>query len=470
MEIVGLYCRVSTTEQMQEGYSLGEQEKRLRLYCESHGWTVGNCYTDGGFSGAKMDRPALQSLIRDVKKHAITKVVVYKLDRLSRSQRDTLYLIEDVFLKNHVDFVSMSETLDTSTPFGIAMIGILSVFAQLERETIKERMTIGRNARIADGFYKGSGNIPIGYRYVDRELLIDEYEAQKVREIFTSYAHGETLSSIARNLTTEKFRNKSWTSDHLKRIMQNPIYIGLQRWNGQELPMRTDSRIITDDLFNAVQTELQRRSQKQDKPQSQHTHTTLLGGLLWCGKCGARYAGCSDKSKGKRIHRYYCYTRLDRNHGKTEKSCDNRSWRSDALNSLVLGEIQKLTVDRSIFENTPRNEETAVKRASIESRIKEIDKQLDKIIDLYSLGTINIQTIQRRSEALNLERDQLTEQLQKIKVPSATDRTVITKALDNFTAIIDNASEDKLELYNIVRTLIKSVIVTDDEIEINWNL
>ena len=139
---VALYIRVSTQEQAKEGYSIGEQTERLEKYAQAHGWTVFKKYTDPGYSGANMQRPALKQLIQDAKSHKFEKVIVYKLDRLSRSQKDTLMIIEDILLKNDVDFVSMNENFDTSTPFGKAMIGILAVFAQLEREQIKERMKI----------------------------------------------------------------------------------------------------------------------------------------------------------------------------------------------------------------------------------------------------------------------------------------------------------------------------------------
>ena len=127
--MIALYSRVSTAEQASEGYSIGEQQSRLQSYCDAMNFKPYTLYTDAGFSGGSTDRPALQDLIRDVKNGKIEKVVVYKLDRLSRSQKDTLELIEDVFLTNGCDFVSVTENFDTATPLGRAMIGILAVFA-----------------------------------------------------------------------------------------------------------------------------------------------------------------------------------------------------------------------------------------------------------------------------------------------------------------------------------------------------
>ena len=142
MKRAAIYIRVSTQEQAQEGYSVGEQRERLIAYCKAQAWVIANIYVDGGYSGANLNRPGIQKLMDETANFDI--VLVYKLDRLSRSQRDTLYLIEEIFLPNKVDFVSMQESFDTSSPFDKAMIGLLAVFAQLERKQIKERTKIGK--------------------------------------------------------------------------------------------------------------------------------------------------------------------------------------------------------------------------------------------------------------------------------------------------------------------------------------
>lgn len=122
---VALYPRVSGHEQ-EDNYSIPEQIDRMKKYCESKDWTVYKIYTDAGYSGATLERPALQQLIRDAEQKKFDMVLVYKLDRLSRSQKDTLFLIEDVFEKYEIGFSSMTENFDTSTPHGKFIIGILS--------------------------------------------------------------------------------------------------------------------------------------------------------------------------------------------------------------------------------------------------------------------------------------------------------------------------------------------------------
>ena len=192
-------------------------------------------YIDPGYSGSNINRPAIQKLISDVKSNKIDIVVVYKLDRLSRSQKDTLYLIEDIFLKNGVDFVSMNENFDTSSAFGRAMIGILYIFAQLEREQIKERTSMGRMERAKNGYWHGGGFDPVGYNYINGELIINEYEAMQVKEIFDLFIKGYTINQISLILFdkgyTTKYGNRKYAST-VTSCLNLPLYIGKISYGG----------------------------------------------------------------------------------------------------------------------------------------------------------------------------------------------------------------------------------------------
>lgn len=164
MPTAACYVRVSTDHQ-RENYSISEQTSRLQAFCQAKDITIGKIYTDGGYSGGNLNRPALREMLSHLKEYDV--VIVYKLDRLSRSQKDTLLLIEDYFLASKVDFISVCENFDTSTPLGRAMIGMLSVFAQLEKDQITERFTMGRIARAKNGYYHGGSTAPTGYDYVE---------------------------------------------------------------------------------------------------------------------------------------------------------------------------------------------------------------------------------------------------------------------------------------------------------------
>ena len=173
-----IYIRVSTDFQAEEGYSIDAQKEQLTAYCVSKSIKNYEYYIDGGWSGSNIERPEIQRLIKDVKEDKISHVIVYKLDRLSRSQKDTLYLIEDVFNPHGVDFVSLNESMDTSTPMGRLMLGILSAFAQLERENIRLRTRMGMKERVKAGLWMGGGRVPFGYDY-DKEkgILVPNKDA-----------------------------------------------------------------------------------------------------------------------------------------------------------------------------------------------------------------------------------------------------------------------------------------------------
>ena len=231
------YVRVSTREQAEKGYSVSEQQERLKAYCLAKDWVVAQVITDPGFSGAKLERPGMQQLISLVQAKKCDAVLVWKLDRLSRSQKDTLYLIEDVFLKNGCAFVSMNENFDTSTAFGRAMVGILSVFAQLEREQIRERMAVGRVGRAKAGLFHGGGYAPIGYDYKTiaeggAGLVVNEYEAMQVREVYSLYLQGWSVNRIQKYMAARyTTKDGDWGSDATVRdVLKNPLYTGKITW------------------------------------------------------------------------------------------------------------------------------------------------------------------------------------------------------------------------------------------------
>lgn len=204
-----VYTRVSTDEQAKDGYSIDEQERRCKAQIESKGWQYVKTFSDPGVSGMKdcKDRPGLSAMLSAIEADEIDAIVIYKLDRLSRKQRYTMELIEDVIMKHHIALVSLNETLDTTTPWGRAMIGILSSFNQMECETITMRTTMGREAKAKKGGYAG-GKPPIGYTVVDGNLVIVPEEAEIVRLVFKLRNDGMTLVGIADELNRRGYRTK----------------------------------------------------------------------------------------------------------------------------------------------------------------------------------------------------------------------------------------------------------------------
>ena len=245
-----VYTRVSTAEQAMEGYSIEEQDRMCRAAIESKGWMYICTYSDPGVSGRTMDRGGLQRMLSAVKDKEIDAIVIYKLDRLSRKQRDTMTIIEDVIIENGVDLVSLNETLDTSTPWGRAMIGILSSFNQMESENIQMRTEMGRKAKFEKGGYAG-GKPPLGYRVVNGELVIDEAEAEIVRKIFEFRESGMTLMAIADKLNEMGYVTKTgnrFAHSAVQAILKNePTYRGSYRYGKGKLIEDQHEAILKED-------------------------------------------------------------------------------------------------------------------------------------------------------------------------------------------------------------------------------
>ena len=479
---VGIYIRVSTQEQADEGYSIGEQEDRLKKYANLHSWIVYKVYSDPGVSGAKIDRPALKQLIKDVEKNKISKVLVYKLDRLSRRQKDTLYLIEDIFNANNVDFISMTEQLDTASPLGRAMIGILATFAQLEREQIKERMQIGMDARSKEGLYHGGGYDPVGYDYIDGKLVVNEYEALQVKKIYELYLDGWGITTIVNYLKKHGYTEKygAWSDSAVRSVLFTDIYTGVITWKGNTYEGQHEA-LIDKETFEKVKAIKEARAKENSERYNPHPfkRTTLLGGLIWCGNCGARYFAKQNTVKrykstdpNKKPLKYYtCYSR-----GKTnsklikDPTCKNPTYNTEKLDKIILDEVRKLAVDEdylnSILNDTEKNdpkEEIQI----LQDRIDNIDQQIKKLIDLYQVSNIDFKLINEKIEKLSEEKYSIENEIDDLsELESKIDINDVKKLLITIPDILDNGDFEQIK--SIVHSLIESIVIYEDAIKITW--
>lgn len=471
---VGLYSRVSTQEQAKEGYSIGEQIERMTKYADAMNWTVYKKYTDGGFTGSNTDRPALQAMIKDIENGKIEKVVVYKLDRLSRSQLDTLYLIEKVFLVNGCDFVSMSENFDTSTPFGRAMIGILAVFAQLEREQIKERMSVGKEGRAKEGLWHG-GQHPVGYDYnpVTDSLTINEFEAMCIREAYELFEKGLSINGISELFFQKGYSHKYgiFSDIKIRRILKNPLYAGYISHNDQ-LFKGKHSPIISKERYDAMQLLLEEHSKKYATLSKGWKYTTYLGGLIYCGNCGGKYTkqlGVSWKGNPPPLY-YTCYSRCK----KVKKmikdpNCKNKNWKMQKLDQIVFDEIKKLSLDQQyIFELKNKNDNVSNysdKKHLIEKEIEKIDNQISKYMDLYALGTISIDLIEIKINPLTEQRKRL--ELLYTDVPEEKMSVQeVYEIVSSFEEILEIGNFDEIRM--VIEELIEKIVVDNDDVTIYW--
>jgi len=360
-----LYARVSTEAQAEEGYSIDAQKKLLEAWCISREIESYTFYVDAGFSGSNLERPAIKSLIEKARAGEIDAVAVYKLDRLSRSQKDTLYLIEDVFNPNGVGFVSLSENMDTSTPIGRAMLGIMSAFAQLERETIRIRTRMGMKERIKSGLWRGGGKTPFGYDY-DRESgsLIKNGDAETVKKIYSLYLDGHSPARIASMLGIKYDRLVS-------QILKRKTNTGIIPYKGEEYKGQHEA-LVDDETYYKALEEMNRRSRKTGGG------VHLLSGLVFCGLCGARMR---YQKWGKKGYKLVCYsTQNSKPYLVKDPDCKaERIW-ADEVEEEVVKDLFSMTLVKA------KNKNSENEVHSLEEKKKRLEKKLSRLYNVYSDG------------------------------------------------------------------------------------
>lgn len=463
---VALYPRVSGHEQ-EDNYSIPEQIERMQKYCDARDWMVYKIYTDSGFSGANIERPGMQQLIKDVENKKVDMVLVYKLDRLSRSQKDTLYLIEDVFEKNGVAFASITENFDTSTPFGKAILGVLAVFAQLEREKIKERTMIGKDSRAKEGKWHGSAQTPTGYDYIDGKLVINEYEAMQIKEAAQLFLEGVPVRTITAGFNKKGYTRKGqlWDAKALNYILCSAVIVGDIKhrdkvYKGEHEPIigkETQEKIL------AIRKERQERWTNTSKSRQK----SLLGGMLFCKNCGSRYCR-QQNSRGKKY--YSCYSR-NKSVPRMIKdpNCKNKNYRAEDLDGFIISEIAKLAIDpkrAQVVRDTRPENNVQDKIKTLNAEIEKIDAQISKMMDLYALGHIDLDVISDKVATLNKQKTGLEKEIADLDVPDDGE-TLTDEQIGDMAALLkeDLPLEEKRR---IVQTLIHYIEIDEDNISIHW--
>ena len=474
MKKVAIYVRVSTLEQAEKGYSITEQTERLQKYAEIKDWTVYDTFVDGGFSGASLERPALQKLISEVDNY--NGVLVYKLDRLSRSQKDTLHLIEDVFNKNNVSFISLNENLDTSTAFGKAMIGILSVFAQLEREQIAERMAMGKIGRAKSGKATSwtDKTRPYGYVVKNDIYQIVPHESKIVKDIFKSYLSGSSISGIASDFSEKMIDGKVWHYSTISRILQNPTYVGKVRFKEKVYPGKHE-KIISEEVFEQTQTKI---DNEKIKHYEKHNKTRpfqskyILSGLLKCGKCGSPLAisYSAKRADGTRNMYYKCRSRVKayRNKRGIKKACGDDIYQKDHLESVVLNEIKAISLDKNVSPILQKTDEVMTV-SDYQKEITMLGKQRERLTDLYVDGLIDRDAFIRRQEKISNKEEYFNTEIKTIEEKKHEKKTKnnLMDLVNYFAEKVDVMPDKKKK--SIINELIRSITVDPLNISIEWS-
>lgn len=450
-KIAAIYIRVSTDAQAEEGYSIDAQKEQLAAYCISKGIKNYEFYIDGGWSGSNLERPEMQRLINDAKEDKLSHCIVYKLDRLSRSQKDTLYIIEDVLNPYGVDFVSLTESLDTSTPVGRLMIGILSAFAQLERENIRIRTRMGMKERVKEGYWMGGGRIPFGYDY-DKEqgVLVPNKDAEKVRQAYDLYIQGYSGQSIA-NMLGLKYERLTM------QILKRKSNYGIIEYNGEEYQGKHEP-IISKETYDITMNEMLKRSVTNVT-----TSDYLLTSLVYCGKCGAKMRYQKWGKKGVKLT---CYSQQkSKTYLVKDPNCDQEKVWSDEVEDVVIKLL--FSIKDRIEEKTSETLETLTINVLNEQR-EELERKIKRLYNLYaqSEDDILIDTINENKKKLASVKKKIENEIIQHNIISSRDElmnTILTleETWDYMT---------QQERQKIVRSMVDKVIITGNNIDINLTI
>lgn len=313
-----IYTRKSTEEGLEQEFNtLDAQFEACRAYIISQkheGWTLLNKrYDDGGFSGGNMERPALKHLMEDVKARRVDVIVVYKVDRLTRSLMDFSKIV-DVLDEHGVSFVSITQQFNTTNSMGRLTLNVLLSFAQFEREVISERVRDKIAASSKRGIWMG-GNIPLGYDVQDRRLIINDAEAKQVHYIFECYLRHQCVRHMKEELDAKGIFSKQRISKRsqqqvggtpmsrgtLYKLLQNPIYIGKIRHKKDVYDGAHDA-IISQDLWDEVQQTI-KGNRVSNKLKKKAKNPSLLTGLIFDEQ--GNYMSPTSSHKNKRYYRYY---------------------------------------------------------------------------------------------------------------------------------------------------------------------
>ena len=369
-------CAIYTRKSSEEGLdmefnSLDAQREACEAYVASQkaeGWAaIRECYDDGGFSGGTLERPGLKRLIQDVEAGLIDVIVVYKIDRLSRSLMDFAKLVE-IFDRNQVTFVSVTQSFNTTTSMGRLTLNILLSFAQFEREVIGERIRDKVAASRKRGMWMG-GYVPLGYYVRDRKLVINEAEAATVRMIFERFVAIGSATTLAKALAAEGVlnkRDKLIDKGFLYKLINNRVYLGEAVHKGTAYPGEHKA-IIDRGLWDKVHVILQESPRLRAKNTRRQT-PALLKGIIFTDT-GTAMTPTATK-KGTRLYRYYASMDLIRNRPTGETSGPLRL-PAGMVEDAVVGEIRRMIrapeivarTIKALREESPTVDEKAVVKA-----------------------------------------------------------------------------------------------------------
>lgn len=412
------YVRVSTDEQANHGASLEAQLASCKTLAQLRGFTVSHHIEDAGISGATLNRPGINQLLDLARRGLIKGVIVYKLDRLTRSLKDLLSLLHDHFAPLGVEIASVHEQLDTSTGIGRFAMQLMGSLAELERAQISERVRHVQNHKRSQGAFIG-GAVPVGLRVrkdgANSFLEADPLWAPVIATAFAMVLDGKALSDVAEHFTEKKVPNRSgkpWAVNALSYIFKNENYVG---------------HIVDRETFDHVRATLGTRFSPQTarlglKPSNilkinpTTDRTWRLQGIAHCALCGSSLAGSNSRSQNETLHYYLrCTGRLNRG----KDFCAAPDLPAEQCEDMVIQAIMRAIESEDVTQALT-NEQTnhlatlgpfKEAQAALRMRRDEVSSQIENLIDLVASGGLPGQAVAPRLAKLQTEANTLDTEL-----------------------------------------------------------
>lgn len=479
------YVRVSKEEQAEKDLSIPAQKAKIISYCKSQDWDLVDIYCDDGYSAKDLERPDIGRLLRNCKKREFEVVVVVKLDRISRKQKDILYLLEDVFEPHNIGFKSVTQAFDTTTAFGKAAIGMLAVFAQLEREQLIERVQDAKKEAARQGRYMG-GPAPLGYKYnrLAKSIEIDASQAEVVRLIYEKYLTNEIgCQALAELLDQEKIlpcKAKHWSHTAVHKILTNPFYAGFIAHQGH-LYKGWHPGIIDPAKWRQVQDIIVSRNKYLPAGSS-----GLVSGLVICGECGAKMRTknvwqnypCTDP---KKVMRYYVCHSQDGSvpYLIKDPNCRCGYKHSDAIDEEVVRQLKNISLSKRLISQVARelaeNDPAAANRQAITGVKREyelVQKRLDRWYDAFEREALTADELVDRIKELRERKVTLAKRLEEHNA-AVEAHAQYAQSVDSFIGLLSNfnvlwreatAEEKKAIIANLVQAV---TVYADGRVKIN---
>ncbi|MDG6100514.1 recombinase family protein [Dactylosporangium aurantiacum] len=469
---VCIYMRRSTDDEHQP-FSLDAQRAALEKYVASQpGYTIVAEYEDDA-SGATTERPGLQRALQAAKAGMFDVLLVYRLDRFSRSVANLLDLIKTLETAK-VRFSSATEPVDTGGPFGRMMVQLLGVFAEFERNIIIDRVKSGMAAKASKGKWAG-GSRPYGYRIQPdtSHLVPDPDEAPVLRDIFRLYTHDRLgTRAIATELNSRGIPNRNgrpWSGQTINRILDNPAYTGDIAFNDTYVPEAHEALVDRDTFHRAQQIAAGRNGTHQQRAMSSSDY--YLTGLITCPECGNRYVGTSANGRTRRYRYYTCFTRA--RYGKTA-TCAAPRLPADEVDDLVLHALYDFyttaepvltaMIDRARAQQAAADTDQHAEHVAVTHQIATTEAAIARYHTAFEQGTMDDATAGPRIRDLRQRLAQLQTRQAQLEAgldgpPAAPPPATITGIRDCLAAIMSSGT--MLERKAAIEALVAEVQLTD---------